>query len=34
MKERSAEKKRPEATTGGVLLKKVSLKVPQHSKPL
>ena len=26
MKERSAWKKRPEATTGGVLLKKVSLK--------
>ena len=31
MKGRSAEKKRPEATTRGVLLKKMSLKVSRNS---
>ena len=31
MMERSSEKKRPDTTTGGILLKKVSLKVSQNS---
>ena len=31
MKERSTLKRRADATTGGVLLKKVSLKVSQNS---